>query len=77
MGKNSHPEINDHHIVPSSRGGRNEQSNIKRTPAKYHVYYHALFANLTPAEIYDYLSDVWFNPRKSFIKPEDWLKRQD
>lgn len=76
MSKPKDLQLTDHHIVPSSRGGRNGADNIKRAPHSYHDSYHHLFANLTPAEIYDYLDEVWFNPNRSFIKPEQWLEEQ-
>lgn len=67
----------DHHIVPSSRGGLSNDANIKRVPEKQHQAFHLVFANLTPAEIYEYLDECWFNPKCSFIKPEQWLAERD
>lgn len=77
MGNTRTPEtITDHHIVPASRYGQGKR-NIKRVPNAYHEAYHHIFANLTPAEIYDYLDEVWFNSRNSFISPELWLSRRE
>lgn len=69
--------LTDHHIIPSSRGGQTEKTNIKRVPLHYHQAFHDVFVNLTPAEIYDYLDEVWFNPKKSFVRPEIWLAERD
>lgn len=74
--KRTDETITDHHIVPSSRYGDDGVKNIKRVPHKYHDAYHHIFANLTPAEIYDYLAEVWFDASKSFINPEEWLAKQ-
>lgn len=68
--------LTDHHIIPSSRGGRTDKTNIKRVPDGFHNAFHQVFENLTPAEIYDYLEEVWFNPRHSFISPAKWLKER-
>lgn len=70
-------EYGDHHIIPSSRGGKTDRHNIKRVPTTHHRAYHTLFENLTPAEIYDYLEEVWLNPKCSFIMPAKWLKMRD
>jgi len=41
-----------HHILPSSRGGGNQQSNIlDGIPSDDHWAWHKLFGNLTPREI--------------------------
>lgn len=70
-------QMTDHHIVPSSRGDLSNQRNIKRVPRKKHEAFHTVFSNMTPAEIYDYLNEVWFNPEHSFILPEIWLWERD
>lgn len=78
MKKQANPHrLTDHHIIPSSRGGKTEKTNIKRVPMRYHQAFHDVFINLTPAEIFDYLSEVWFNPKCSFIRPEKWLAERD
>ena len=40
-----------HHIIPSSRHGSNDPSNIAIVDGKRHNLYHQLFANKTPDEI--------------------------
>lgn len=66
--------LTDHHIIPQSRGGLSDKTNIKRVPHGFHDAFHRVFENLTPAEIYEYLDEVWFNPTKSFINPHDWAE---
>jgi len=73
MGKNN-LTITDHHIIPSSRGGNSKRQNIKRVPDGFHNSFHTVFENLTPAEIYDYLAEVWFSPNGGFIPPSKWLE---
>lgn len=65
--------LTDHHITPKSRGGSKDNGNLKRVPEKRHVAYHALFFNLTPDEVIQYLKEVWFNPRGGFKTAEQWL----
>ena len=77
MGKKKNGVITDHHIIPSSRGGRSDRLNIKRVPHIAHDAFHRVFENLTPAEIYDYLAEVWFDPKKSFITPAKWLEKRE
>jgi len=43
--------MSDHHILPVSRGG----TKTVRIHIKIHQKYHALFSNLTPDEIAEYL----------------------
>ena len=65
----------EHHIVPSSRGGEKYKQNKKVVPKNFHVAYHKIFANLTPVEVVKYLKMVWFNPNGSFIHPDEWLSK--
>jgi hypothetical protein len=59
-----------HHIIPRSRGGKI----VKTVPADYHKAYHKLFENLTPAEILEYLKQVWFVSGE-FERPLEWLNK--
>lgn len=45
-------EPTKHHIIPRSRGGTNEKSNIILKTRKQHIEYHRIFRNATPNEIY-------------------------
>jgi hypothetical protein len=45
-----------HHVIPRSRGGK-ETVEIHRD---IHRTYHALFGNLTPDEILEYLIEVFW-----------------
>lgn len=40
-----------HHMVPSSRGGSDEDWNIKDVRRSLHSAWHLLFGNLTPNEV--------------------------
>jgi hypothetical protein len=63
--------LQEHHILPRSRGGKI----TKTVPSDYHEAYHKLFENLTPAEILQYLKQVWFNSGE-FIRPLEWLRNK-
>lgn len=43
-------ERNEHHAIPTSRGGSDHFVNRKPINRKYHEHYHAVFQNCTPAE---------------------------
>ena len=47
--------LSRHHILPQSRNGGWEKSNIVHLNIKEHQNYHTLFANLTPDEIINHL----------------------
>lgn len=64
--------IEDHHIIPRSRGGETSKYNIKQLEQSYHRAYHKLFENLTPDEIHQYLNEIFFNPCV-FMSPAQWL----
>ena len=50
-----------HHILPKSRGGGNEKSNIKVTTRKEHQAYNTLFgSNALPEEAVMILIKEWF-----------------
>lgn len=57
-----------HHIVPLSRGGKNEWDNIAEVKKKWHDKYHSLFSNKTPEEILEFLVEVFWNGKTKFIK---------
>jgi hypothetical protein len=67
--------LSDHHILPKSRGGQKER-NIKRVPSKQHQAYHTLLSNLTPDEVIQYLKEVWFTPKGSYVRADEWLANQ-
>jgi len=48
------------HIIPSSRGGNSQISNIARIDGKKHEIYHHLFINKTPEEIIEYLVNYFW-----------------
>ena len=49
-----------HHIVPSSRGGSDDKSNIAIVGNEDHETYHALFGNKTPVEIITLLVNYYW-----------------
>lgn len=51
-----------HHIIPRSKGGSDEKSNLANVGHKQHDLYHQLFENKTPEEILEYLvSYFWMS----------------
>ena len=60
MKKTKNYKKTKHHIIPTSRGGKNLESNISYVPNQQHEAYHHLFINRNPDEIIDYLvNDFW------------------
>jgi len=47
---------NTHHIYPRSRGGGNQPENLVEIDRRLHDAYHAVFANRTPREAFEYAS---------------------
>ena len=64
--RNNDKSLSQHHIIPSSRGGKDDD-NIAIIPRKEHQLYHQLFKNMTPDEIIHYLVKVFWNDQY------DWL----
>jgi hypothetical protein len=54
----------DHHIVPSSRGGCNRDNLLRGFPREDHWAWHKLFGNLTPMEILTVLVKYLFKAGK-------------
>ena len=60
MSKKSKNKRTRHHIIPTSRGGKNLESNLAWVPRIQHQKYHSLFGNRNPDEIINYLvKDFW------------------
>jgi len=57
-----------HHIVPKSRHGGWEKSNIAHLNTKEHQNYHTLFSNLTPDEIIIYLVKHFWNGQEFWVE---------
>lgn len=60
-------KLTRHHIIPTSRGGRNLEANIGFVPNNQHQDYHKLFGNRNPDEIIDYLVEDFWNGRVEFV----------
>lgn len=50
MTKWKHASLSKHHILPTSRGGSNEEVNVQTIKDKLHRNIHALFENLVIKE---------------------------
>jgi len=50
----SHHRYNDHHIIPSSRGGKR----TVRLPEEFHGAWHILFQNMYGEEILLFIKDL-------------------
>jgi hypothetical protein len=63
-GKERSEEPSDHHIIPSSRGGKGDATNICVIPRGKHEAYHHMFGNMTPDEILEELvANYWGGQR--------------
>ena len=65
--------MTEHHICPRSRGGESIGSNVIMVEQRIHNAYHALFSNLTPAEIPVYLNECWFSG-KATLTADEWKR---
>lgn len=71
MAKSKKPKnrLTKHHIIPTSRGGKDLENNFDFIPTSQHEQYHNLFGNRKPEEIIDYLvEDFWKGQRKHVNK---------
>ena len=57
---------NEHHIIPTSRGGGRGE-NVCIIDINKHVDYHILFGNKTPDEIINYLIDNFWNGQTKWV----------
>ena len=68
-----------HHLIPSSRGGTNDEKNIKIVPEKDHRAWHQIFENFTPSEIIKMLEifgpEIFLRNQKP--KKEAWKRLFD
>ena len=70
--------ITDHHITPSSRGGKTEKNNLASVSEIDHENYHRLFGNKTPVEILDWLVNYFWkskNGRSGYHFIYKWLDK--
>lgn len=59
--------ITEHHIIPLSRGGVNDNSNKSKVLDYFHKRYHWLFSEMTPIEVLAFLESYFWGGNKSFI----------
>lgn len=64
----SQDNLNQHHIIPSSRGGSNEPHNLATVDREMHNLYHKLFRNKKPDEIIKYLVKTFWNNQWHWVK---------
>lgn len=57
-----------HHVVPTSRGGEDNNGNKILLNSRLHSQYHALFSNRTPKEILKFLLQYFWGGDTTFIK---------
>jgi len=60
--------ITNHHILPTSRGGKQHRSNIAKVANRKHEIYHMLFCNMTPVEIIVYLVDYFWAGQWNWVE---------
>ena len=56
-------QLEKHHIIPISKGGRDVEDNIAYVRKIDHRLYHVLFGNRTPEEIVLYLNSYFWRPK--------------
>ena len=59
--------LTDHHIIPLSREGRDDDSNKSRILDYFHKRYHWLFTEMTPNEILSFLESYFWNGNEGII----------
>lgn len=59
--------ITEHHIIPLSREGRDNDSNKSKVLDYFHKRYHWLFSEMTPSEILAFLESYFWKGDRSFI----------
>jgi len=65
--RKNHPnQLTNHHILPTSRGGKT-LDNLCYVPRRQHDLYHDLFSNRTPEEIIDYLVNDFWNGKRDYV----------
>ena len=60
--------LSRHHILPRSKKGTWEKSNIVYLNIKEHQNYHTLFSNLTPDEIVTYLVEHFWKGQWQWVE---------
>lgn len=58
--------ITKHHIIPRSRKGKTDKTNLANVQQGHHQDYHNLFGTRTPIEILDYLSNYFWKNKEGY-----------
>lgn len=66
MNKNN--RMQEHHIIPKSRGGSDTLENIVFVSRKEHEKFHSLYSNKTPIEVIEHTVKVYFNDNWEYVK---------
>ena len=66
-----------HHILPRSKGGTNDPSNIAMVKQGLHRKYHELFNNRTPEEILEFLENYFWGGNTDFIANYFWREKNE
>lgn len=65
----------EHHLLPSSRGGPSEWWNLIKKVVKVHRCFHMLFRNLLPCEIVKQIKH-WTNTKSGRVDKRKLVKRR-
>lgn len=60
--------IVSHHVIPTSRGGTNDKTNLAYVMKETHKHYHQLFQNKTPDEIIEHLVHYFWNDQWGWLE---------
>lgn len=60
--------LTKHHIIPTSREGRDDEENITLVPNGLHQLYHFVFGNLMPVEIITWLVETFWNGQWTWVE---------
>lgn len=67
MSKKGKRRFSRHHRRCRSHGGSSEPDNISIVDQYRHNFWHAMFRNMTPEQIFDEINEVWIDPAYQII----------
>lgn len=77
MGKIDNDSLTRHHVIPTSRGGSNDDMNILIKTHKEHTAWHIVFGNATPEEAIETIRKYWSKGGQKNGNYRNYRKRQD